>query len=331
MTCTLASIAELFRFEFDFFGTAAPLASARSSVPCLSVVYVIRAAQATHPQTRRCAASLPSDTRSLFLRVSRAPMALRGLHVPSHLRSHVGSAVSDVRRFSATVVARTPRVSAAAAGAHRGLHNRAGAASRSLVVHVVANELNKWCVSHVVSASAVASGRRHERSCTAKVERRSFNCLTVPCRASPDGGEESPFGDLDDDFTKDTMRLTTKLLTARSVQKLLSILEDTSVVTAMWFNNFVAQHPPLQEGENFILGLLRAQAVYAAEVLSSGGDSETADRVSPSELASRIMAQRSAMAIAISTADGPLARYVAVSNLSALRNHMQKSCYISGN
>jgi len=149
----------------DFFGTVAPLAGARSSVPCLCrLSYPCRASD-TPPDPALRSWSHLKDTSSLLLRGSRAPMAFRGLNLPSHLRSHVGSAVSDVRRFSATVMARTPRVSAAA-GPHRRLHYRAGAASRSLVVHVVANELNKWYVSHVDLASAVASGRRHERSCT---------------------------------------------------------------------------------------------------------------------------------------------------------------------
>ena len=127
------------------------------------------------------------------------------------------------------------------------------------------------------------------------------------------------------------MRLTVKLLTARSVQKVLAALEETSVATAQWFNNFVSQHPPLQEGETFLTGLLRAQLQHSAEVLSGCEDTTALDRVSPADLASRIMAQRSAMAVAISSQDAPLTRFVAVQNVNVLRSHVQRSTYVSGN
>ena len=127
------------------------------------------------------------------------------------------------------------------------------------------------------------------------------------------------------------MRLTVKLLTARSVQRVLATLEETSVATAMWFNGYVSEHPPLKEGDNFLTGLLRAQLQHSAEVLSGSEESTALDRVSPADLASRIMAQRSAMAAAISTQDGPLTRFVAVQNVTVLRSHVQRMTYVSGN
>jgi hypothetical protein len=126
------------------------------------------------------------------------------------------------------------------------------------------------------------------------------------------------------------VRLTVKLLTARSVQRILATLEETSVATAHWFNNWVANHPPLQEGEGFLTGLLRAQSQHSAEVLSGSEESMALDRLSPADLASRIMEQRSAMAVAISTRDGPLTRFVAVQNVNVLRSHVQRSTYVSG-
>ena len=114
---------------------------------------------------------------------------------------------------------------------------------------------------------------------------------------------------------------------------MLCSLEDTSAASYLWFHTFVADHPPLQEGEAFLAGLLKAQVKYSAEMHACtqlGADMTAADRIAPGDIANRILAQRAAMAQAIATPDGPLARFVAVSNVNVLRAHVQKSTYVSG-
>ncbi len=107
------------------------------------------------------------------------------------------------------------------------------------------------------------------------------------------------------------------------MQKVLSSLEDTNLVTLQWFHNFVADHPPLKDGDVFLTDLLAAQPGHVSDALPE------AERISPAELAQRVLAQRKAMAHAI--ADGtPFAKFIDGANVEVLRTHLQRSTYVSG-
>ena len=125
----------------------------------------------------------------------------------------------------------------------------------------------------------------------------------------------------------DTSRVVLRVLTARSVQKVLMQLGDTDLFVQNWFQNFAADNPPLEgkrrgggerawcgvggvrrarcarssllahppalspAGDPFITKLFRERAVYKADPRTG-----VEHFVSPAQLAHRVLATREMMA-----------------------------------
>ena len=98
-------------------------------------------------------------------------------------------------------------------------------------------------------------------------------------------------------------------------------LGETDLFVQQWFNNYCADHPPL-EGDPFIMALFRQRAVYAA-------DSKTGVEhfVSPAQLAHRVLATRELMARTVTQG---FPEFVTRTNIECLRAYLEANSYTSG-
>ena len=112
-----------------------------------------------------------------------------------------------------------------------------------------------------------------------------------------------------------------RVLTARSVKKLLAQLQELDLHQAQWFNNYAAEHPPT-EGDKFIIELFNAKGTVITDVPNN-----TSHHVDPQNLAHRLLQIRIDMARR-ATLDLP--DFTERHNTDVLRGHLTRNTFVSG-
>jgi hypothetical protein len=120
---------------------------------------------------------------------------------------------------------------------------------------------------------------------------------------------------------RDTAKVLLKVLTARSVQRLLYQLQELDMITAQWMNNYAADHSPMT-GNQFIEELFNAKGTIVVE--KATGTKHTID---PQNLAHRILMIRNDMA---KKATLSLPEFVDMEDANVMRNHLTKNTFVSG-
>jgi len=114
------------------------------------------------------------------------------------------------------------------------------------------------------------------------------------------------------------VQLALRLLTARSVQRMIQQLQETDVHLASWLTDFCAETPPMDD--QFLQKLLKAKPATITNKISRK-DRE----ISPSDIADRLIIVRHGMAKGIM---GRLPQYVAQSNLAVYRKHVESGILV---
>lgn len=122
-------------------------------------------------------------------------------------------------------------------------------------------------------------------------------------------------------FDEETAKVLLRVLTARSVKKLLTQLQELDLHQAQWFNNYAAENPPT-EGDKFITELFNAKGVV---VMDSANN--TSHHIDPQNLAHRLLQIRIDMARR-TTLDLP--GFTERHNTDVLRSHLTRNTFVSG-
>lgn len=112
-----------------------------------------------------------------------------------------------------------------------------------------------------------------------------------------------------------------RVLTARSVKKLLMQLQELDLLVAQWLNNYAAEHPPT-EGNAFIVDLFNAKGEVVVDAAN-----KTTHHIDPQNLAHRVLVIRDDMARR-ATLDLPA--FVERENTAVLRKHLERNTFVSG-
>ena len=199
-------------------------------------------------------------------------------------------------------------------------------------MRVYANDLNKWYVKLVGNCASGAGFARSRVAFTffrTPVSRRvvirlrfslgrSRACLLAAVRANLEGMDDqcdpSP-------FDEDTAKVLLRVLTARSVKRLLLQLQELDLVTAQWLNNYAAENSPMT-GNEFIEKLFDVKGTVIPD--QHQGVNHTID---PQNLAHRILTIRNDMA---QKATMSLPEYTTRMDAEVMRRHLTKNTFVSG-
>jgi hypothetical protein len=122
-------------------------------------------------------------------------------------------------------------------------------------------------------------------------------------------------------FYRDVGAVVLKVLTAKAVQRLLTMLGEYDLLQQNWFHQYCAEHPPTT-GNKFIDELMQAKG----EVIHDA-TTQTDHAVDPQNLAHRILQMRADMADRLVTG---MIKYTEVENMSVLKKHLERATYMSG-
>jgi len=133
-------------------------------------------------------------------------------------------------------------------------------------------------------------------------------------------------GDMDDQcdpnpFDEDTAKVLLRVLTARSVKRLLLQLQELDMVTAQWLNNYASENSPMT-GNEFIQNLFDVKGTTITD--QHQGMNHTID---PQNLALRILTIRNDMA---QKATMSLPEYTSRMDAEVMRGYLTKNTFVSG-
>lgn len=122
-------------------------------------------------------------------------------------------------------------------------------------------------------------------------------------------------------FDTDTAKVLLKVLTARSVKRLLIQLQELDMITAQWLNNYAANNSPMT-GNEFIEKLFDVKGTVIVDK-----QTQTKRTIDPQNLAHRILIIRNDMA---KKATLCLPEYVDREDGDVMRKHLVKNTFVSG-
>ncbi|KAI8106453.1 hypothetical protein M9435_000997 [Picochlorum sp. BPE23] len=122
-------------------------------------------------------------------------------------------------------------------------------------------------------------------------------------------------------FDKDTAKVLLRVLTARSVKRLLYQLQELDMVTAQWLNNYAADNPPTT-GNEFIEDLFNVQGTVIVDRATN-----VKRTIDPQNLAHRILQIRNDMA---KKATLSLPEFVDLEDAKVMKKHLTKNTFVSG-
>lgn len=122
-------------------------------------------------------------------------------------------------------------------------------------------------------------------------------------------------------FDTDTAKVLLKVLTARSVKRLLIQLQELDMITAQWLNNYAADNSPMT-GNEFIEKLFDVKGTVIVDK-----QTQTKRTIDPQNLAHRILIIRNDMA---KKATLCLPEYVDREDGDVMRKHLVKNTFVSG-
>lgn len=122
-------------------------------------------------------------------------------------------------------------------------------------------------------------------------------------------------------FDEDTAKVLLRVLTARSVKRLLMQLQELDMITAQWLNNYAAENSPMT-GNEFIQKLFDVKGEVITD--KHQGLNHTID---PQNLAHRILTIRNDMA---QKATLCLHEYTTRMDAEVMRSHLTKNTFVSG-
>lgn len=122
-------------------------------------------------------------------------------------------------------------------------------------------------------------------------------------------------------FDEDTAKVLLRVLTARSVKRLLMQLQELDLVTAQWLNNYAAENSPMT-GNEFIQKLFDVKGTTITD--QHQGLNHTID---PQNLAHRILTIRNDMA---QKATMSLPEYTSRMDAEVMRSYLTKNTFVSG-
>lgn len=122
-------------------------------------------------------------------------------------------------------------------------------------------------------------------------------------------------------FDTETAKVLLKVLTARSVKRLLIQLQELDMITAQWLNNYAAENSPMT-GNEFIEKLFDVKGTVIIDKPTA-----TKRTIDPQNLAHRILIIRNDMA---KKATLSLPEYVDREDGNVMRKHLVKNTFVSG-
>lgn len=122
-------------------------------------------------------------------------------------------------------------------------------------------------------------------------------------------------------FDKETANVLLRVLTARSVKKLLYQLQELDVIVAQWLHNYAAENPPTT-GNDFIEELFNVRGTVVKDPVT-----QTTHSIDPQNLAHRILQIRNDMA---KKSTMSLPQYVDMQDAEVMRKHLTNNTFVSG-
>ena len=120
---------------------------------------------------------------------------------------------------------------------------------------------------------------------------------------------------------RETATVLLRVLTARSVKKLISQLQELDMFVAQWLNNYAADHPPTT-GNDFVVDLFNARGTVVVDP-----NTKHTHKIDPQNLAHRILLIRDDMA---RRATISLPEFVELENTAVMRKHLERNTFVSG-
>jgi hypothetical protein len=188
---------------------------------------------------------------------------------------------------------------------------------RKLSLSVYANDLNKWYVAFLRERDCLCCRfgeiPTHVRSYVWILTSTSYS-YRANLEGMDDQCDPNP-------FDTDTAKVLLKVLTARSVKRLLIQLQELDMITAQWLNNYAADNSPMT-GNEFIEKLFDVKGTVIVDK-----QTQTKRTIDPQNLAHRILIIRNDMA---KKATLCLPEYVDREDGDVMRKHLVKNTFVSG-